>query len=279
MTKLNNKSGERRTREGILLLVITFALWAAGCAHDNPRNSVFAGGGMDALVPKLTSVTTWPLALLLTNGQAYEAEFTMTLGGTEPPVKLSGQLLVRGGKLRLEGAFDKSNPRFKRTGDFGVIWDEAAHQGYVFSEAMQGYAPVSVMVRCTNLVTQVMAGKTERIEGHPVDKANATVMGSDGQTITVALTRAQDLGNLPLKIDSLSGSQAFALALSNIQALVPGEELFSPPDGFTKYQSQTAMLEELTSRQLSVTGGKHERIGKGDSDEPTQTKPRFSGTQ
>lgn len=274
MTQAKQNKWKRRTQgQGIILLA--FALWAGGCAHDNSRHA-FGGSGAETVVPKMTAVTMWPLAALLTNGQAFESEITLTLGNAEPPLTLTGQLRVRGEKLRLEGAFEKAGRKPKGMGDFGVIWDEAAHQGYVFSEALQGYAPIRAGVRGTNLATQVMTETTERIEGHPTDRAKVTLAGSDGQTITVQLARARDLGNAPLRIDLISGPQAFAVALSKVLPIMPGDELFLPPDGFTKYTNQAAMLEELTARQLP-SGPKHERSNGIDPDEPTQKKPRFSG--
>jgi hypothetical protein len=89
-------------------------------------------------------------------------------------------------------------------------------------------------------------------------------MGSDGQTINVQLLRAQDMGNLPLQIYSLNRPHSFALALSKIQWVKPAEELFLPPDGFTKYESEAAMLNELAARQQNVFGEKHEQGGEGD---------------
>lgn len=276
MTNSKHNSLKRWMRgKGILLFGAMLVLWAGGCAHDN-RQYVFAGGGPEVFVPKMAFVTTWPLAVLLTNARGFESDFTMTLGDATPPIKLSGQLLVRGGKLRLEGALEQAKRKTGSAGDFGVIWDEAAHQGYVFSEALQGYARISVAVHCTNVATQVMTETKERIEGHPVDRAKVTVTGSDGQAVSVELARALDLGKMPLRIDLINGPQSFALALSKILPIVPGEELFSPPDGFTKYPSETAMLNELTARQLNTAGGKHEHGGKIDTDEPTQSKPRFS---
>lgn len=269
-------SKERTPGKGILLLGVVLTLWAAGCAHNSPRYD-FGGSGAGTLVPKMTAVTMWPLAVLLTNDSAFESEITLTLGKAEPPLMLSGQLLVRGGKLRLEGTFEKAGRKPKGMGDFGVIWDEAARRGYVFSEALQGYAPITAAVRCTNVATQVMTETTERIEEHPTDRAKVTVTGSDGQTITVEETRAQDLGKLPLRIDLISGPQPFAMVLSKVVPIVPAEELFSPPDGFTKYTNQTAMLDELWARQHSTSGARHEHSSGVDSDETTPRKPRFSG--
>ena len=278
MANPNNGSLERWTHGlGILLWGMMFTLWASGCAHTSHHNG-FAGGEAEALLPKLISVATGPAAMLLTNGDGFRSEFAMTLeDAVEPPLQLSGRMLVRGGKLRLEAAFGKSKSKSVRAGDFGVIWDTAASQGYVFSEALQGYAPINKAVRFTNLLTQVIAGQTERIEGHLVDKANVTVMGSDGQTLIIQLLRAQDLGNLPLRIRSLNRPPSFALALSKIQLVMPAEDLFLPPDGFSKYESEAALINELAARQQSLFGGGREHAGAtGDYDEPGNHH-RFKG--
>ena len=47
---------------------------------------------------------------------------------SQRPLKISGELVARGGKLWFETAFDKS----KRANKFGVILDAAANQGYVY---------------------------------------------------------------------------------------------------------------------------------------------------
>jgi len=228
------------------------------------------------LLPKLTSMTTGGVAMLLTNGNTFSSEFTMTLeDGTERPLNVTGQAFRRGGKILIETAFGKS----ERAGEFGVIWDVAANQGFVYSEALQGYAPINEAVQFTNLMTQVIDGQSERIEGHPIDKANVTVVGNDGQLTTFQISRSQDMGNLPLQIDLLTSPHPFTLALSKIQSIIPAEELFLPPDGFTKYESEAAMLDELAARQQSVleggsdSGGDYNQSGrrrhsKSDQDTP-----------
>ncbi|MGC9943285.1 MAG: hypothetical protein ABSE48_15765 [Verrucomicrobiota bacterium] len=248
----------------VLLWGIMFALLTLGCAHTNNHNGMGIGGA-EVFLPKVTSVTISPLAPILTSGGGFESEFTLALGDDLGPTKqVSGQLLVLGGKLRLEIA--EFNGKAIRSGDFAVIWDAVADRGYVFSEALQGYAPINGMASSTNLFTQVIPGESEAIDGHPVNKANVTVMQSDGKTMTVQLSRAQDLGNLPLRIDSLMDRQnAFALALSKIQMVLPAEELFSPPDGFTKYENETVMLDELAERSQSLSGKGRERAGEGDN--------------
>jgi hypothetical protein len=271
MAKNGNATGDRSAGGppacsswtlGLEILLLGILFTSSGCLHTRHDNAA-ARGGAETLLPKFTSVTTWPLAVILTNGSAFESEFTLTLADDSPsPLNLSGQLLVRGGKLRFEAA--RFNGKAMRAGDFGVIWDASARQGFAFSEALQGYAPISEALHCTNLLTQVTPGETERIDGHPADKRNATIMGSNGQTLILQMLTARDLGNLPLKIfPSADSPYSFALTLSKIQLLVPADELFLPPDGFTKYVSAAAMLDELTDRQQDVSGVKRAPGGSG----------------
>ena len=233
------------------------------------------------MLPKLTSVAICPLAPLFPPESVFESEFTMTWRDEPaPPVELTGRLLMQSGKFRLEVV--KINGKSVGTRDFGVVWDSKAKNGFVFSDALQGYAPVLQAVACTNLFTQTMAGENEPIDGHPVSKANVTEMASDGQTMTVQSFRARDLGDLPLKVDSLTGGPvSFVLALSKIHAARLVEELFLPPDGFTKYESETAMLNELADRQQDMSDQRHERAGEaggGDEGQP-EARPRSRGSE
>jgi len=58
------------------------------------------------------------------------------------------------------------------------------------------------------------------------------------------------------------------LALSKIQRVTPAEDLFLPPSDFTKYESETALINELALRQRNLFGGGHEHTDTiGDFDE------------
>jgi hypothetical protein len=253
---------------------IFFTLFAAtvllgGCSSTSQSNN-FPKEGVETFLPELISMATGPVAGLLTNGNGFTAQFTMTLqDATEPPLKMSGQIFSLGGKLRLEAAFDKSTGKSLRAGSFGVIWDVTAQNGFVFSEALQGYAPIYASTQCTNLLTEVIEKDIEEIEGHLVDKANVTFMNSNGQTTSLQLLRAHDLDDLSLKIYSRYQPQTFLLAMSNIQPLVQAEELFLVPDGLTKYEGEAAMLNELAVRQANIYNKKEEDGGVNINYKPT----------
>lgn len=240
----------------MMLAGSAMAWWTCGCLHRDFN----AGREAETTLPKLTALWTGPVANLLTNQSGFESECLITLaGGAESQPKLSGRIFGLGGKLRLEIVPGKAKAKSGGAGEFGVIWDAAASQGFLLSEAMQGYAALQRSVQFTNLLTQTTAGQPDRLEGHLVDHVNVTAMGSDGQTIALQLTRAQDLGNLPLEIRSADGLNPFTITLTNVRLILPAKALFLPPDDFTKYETETALVEELTARQQNVFGGRHER--------------------
>ena len=239
----------------IYILLFGFTVFVSGCS-TNPPNA-FARGGPAELLPKLTSVITGPVGVLLTNGSAFSSDFTIQFDdGSGQPSQVSGQLLMREGKIRLEAVFEKS----MAAGDVGLIWNAASNQGCVFSEDLQGYAPIYGAIRFTNITTQLVTSPIDRMDGHPVEKANVSVLCSNGEKLGYQLVRAKDMGSLPIQINSLNSLQPFILTLSKVRLEPPGVGLFLPSDGFTKYASEAAMLNELGNRQL---GGLREKPDQG----------------
>lgn len=250
------KSPISKLRVGLAI----FLALASGCATRPPNG--FSKTGAVKLLPKLTSVITGPAGVLLTDDHAFSADFTMTFeGDDERASKVSGQILARGGKLRLEATFGKSNRRSMAAGDFGLIWDATARQGYVFSEALQGYAPLHELVWFTNVLTGAETSPAGQIEGRTVREANVTVTGSDGQLPGLQVFEAQDLGKVPLRINSLGGRQPFTVTLSNVRLDLPAEELFLLPDGFTKYDDEADMLDEMSFREQGIISARHRDNG------------------
>ena len=215
---------------------------------------------MEASLPRLVSVMNGPVAMLLTNADGFSSDFTMTFEDeAEHPVTISGWIVADGGKVRLDVGPVKSSRKTQGDAGFGVVWDAAAGQGYAFSEALQGYAPIGGPVHFTNVLTEVVESEPDRIEGHPAEKVNAMVLGDDGERITFQLLRAQDMGDLPLQVCSPDRPHSFMLTLSKIQPATPQEDLFLPPDGFTKYDSEPALITELAIRQQGMIEGGRSR--------------------
>jgi len=235
------------------------AWWTTGCAHT-AHPDAFARNGAVTVLPQLTAVATGPSAGLLANGKDFHGDFTLALGDDAKPVVLNGQIFARGGRLCWVTTI--GNHKSRATDGFSVVWAAAAWQGFVTSEALQGYAPLYVGVHSTLATTTIGNPPTlPDLAGHPADQAIETFQASDGQTIILQLSRALDLGRLPLQIHSLSGSPAFTLNLSQIQPEAPAEDVFTPPDGFTKYPSEQVLLDELAERQHNVFVPDEEDLG------------------
>jgi hypothetical protein len=209
---------------------------------------------MEALLPRLTSVMAGPVAVLLTNADGFQSDFTMSfVDDAERPVTISGWIVAYGGKIRLDAVPGEKSRKVKGEAGFGVVWDTTAGQGFVFSDALQGYASLGGTVQFTNILTELVSSDADHIEGFAVDKVNVMVLGDDGGRTTFQLLRAPDRGNLPLQVYSPDRPHSFVLRLSKIQPAVPQADLFLPPDGFTKYDSQPALITELAIRQQGET--------------------------
>jgi hypothetical protein len=166
---------------------------------------------------------------------------------------VSGQLLSRGSKLFFEP--EHTSGKQARAGQFSFIWDATSNKGYILSEALQGYAPIASAVWCTNLFVQGSSTTAEKVEGYRVERTTAVVVASDGKQSRFEVSRARDLGGLAIRIGSIEDPSPFTVRLSQIRLEQPPENLFLPPDGFTGYESEEAMMNELAARQQGVQHG------------------------
>jgi hypothetical protein len=199
------------------------SLFAGGCAHTG--NTVDPSREpAQLLLPRLTMAVTGSAAQLLTNLDGFHCQFSINFGAPgQDALTVSGELHERGGKLCFAPVFKRANRKGLDAGGFIVIWDATGKQGYVFSDALQGFAPV--------VPDTAAAGAPE-----------------------LQVSRANDLNGLAVRIQSTDALRPFTLTLSGIKPGLPPEDMFAPPDGFTKYQSEAALLEELAARQRTVMG-------------------------
>jgi hypothetical protein len=97
----------------------------------------------------------------------------------------------------------------------------------VLSEGLQGFAPVTAV--------ETGAGESNTAAGLRVE-------------------RAKDLNGLATRIESVDSLRPFMLTLSDIKPGLPSPSMFVAPDGFTRYESEGALLGELAARQRTVMG-------------------------
>ena len=229
-------------------------LWAGGCSSS--KNQVDpTREPAQMLLPRLTDAVTGPAAGLLTNLDGFDGQFTIDFGSTGvDELTATGEVHERGGLLCFEPVFKTLNRKGIGAGAFTVIWDAAGRRGYVLSDALQGFAPVVPQVESTN----------------------TTAAGDSGKATELRVDRADHLNGLAVRIQSLDAEQPFTLTLSGVKPGLPPPEIFVPPDGFTRYDSEGAMLSELATRARTVMGiGRRDEGALGPyKSEPGAQRPR-----
>ena len=245
-----NRKWRQRLRAGLGRLgayVAAAALVAAGCAHSKNKDRI------GLIPPPVPSFLNGPMAVLLTNSPGFSCHVVMTSGS--PPVPgetVSGQLLCRGSQLLFApDAHWLGGKRFARAG-FIFVWDVGAQQGYVLSEALQGYAPISSPVQATNVLPLRGHAASESVEGHHCQRTEFEVESSDGSKAPFQVWRASDLKAAPLRIANAAPGRPVIVNLSNIRPEAPASRLFVPPDGFTRHDSAETLMAEMAMRQENL---------------------------
>jgi hypothetical protein len=230
-------------RPALLCLATAFF---CGCAsrHAGP---VYRAG--DEVPP---GFLTGPVAMVLTNLGGFSAHVISTITAPdEPPQTRSGELLGREGVLLFQPTLALKGKRKQTEGGLFFIWDEKMHSGYVMSEALQAYAPISPLVVRAARLNFTQEGVQEEIDGHPCHRREALVELDDGRKERMTLWEADDDKHFPVRIEAMKGIERMTLNFSEVRLEYPAQELFLPPDGFTSYASATAMMNELIVRDAS----------------------------
>ncbi len=227
---------------GLLALVAAVALigfLASGCAGRQRPKYEPDERIIDATPPFLMG----PAAALLVNTNGYSARVTLDLPAAAGKVhSFSGQLLCSGSRL----LFAPSG------GDRIFMWDVRQHGGFILSEALQGYAPISTPTQITNFVTAAEAATptVNAVNGHPGHESEVAVASDDGSTVKFAVWSAADLDDFPVRIRSLNAPVPFTLNLLELRTEQLAAKLFLPPEDFTPYASAAAMTSELAARKV-----------------------------
>jgi hypothetical protein len=252
---------------------LALALAAGGCSHSQDKDAREAArtGIYSAPFPAFLN---GPMAVLLTNSGGFSARAMVQTEPAAAPEEGArpGQLFCRGSRLLYVPDPSESTEKGAHSGGFSFIWDTAENRGYVLSEALQGYAPVASNVQATNIVAQANQAAPRKFAGHSCVPEDATVLMSDGSTTVFQVLRATDLKGLPVRVISVTRNAPLTLNLSKIRLEPPPNDLFAPPDSFTRYNSPEVMVDELAIREHNL---KHKtREETGPIEEPTPGRER-----
>jgi len=242
------------------------ALAAAIISGCSSQPKIFYHAGDEASPDFLAG----PAGVLLTNVDGFSAKFTastsLPAGGRR---LISGDFLGREGSLIFQPANPAKGKRARSEGGMFFIWNEKVHSGYVLSDPLQAYAPIFSRVQPTNLVFNTVGAAQEDANGHPCRRVEAVVQSSDGSSALFKVWEAEDARHFPVRIQTPPGPGEMTLDFSDLHLELPSAELFSPPDGFMKYETPVALMNELITRQTALS--KQTQIG------PIEISPAGSG--
>lgn len=220
-----------------------------GCAHDSSLGGG-EGARVDPFSPLIRACVTGPSALLLTNATGFSAHLTAAEVSGAFTNQVTGQLSGLGPKLLFVPAPEKH--RGQTPGGFSFVWDVNTRQGYVLSEALQGFAPISSSVVSTNVVARPVGPKPEMLESQVAIEEEDSIELNDGSRNEFRTWRAPGLNGMTVRMIALTNAPLFTLNLSKIRLEAPRADIFSLPDGFTRYSSAEAMMTELIVRQHNL---------------------------
>lgn len=236
------------------------AILIAGCSSESKRRNI----PEEAIAPKPPVFIIGPAAVLLTNATPFNARLTVEWTTETNKFRVrTGQLLGQGSHLLF------SMERNDRT----FVWDVNSRNGFVVSEALQGYAPLTSPIQVTNIATlsETAGPSSERVNGHPGHEAEVNISSDDGSVSRFSIWRASDLNGYPVRIRSLTASKPFVINIEDVRSASLNPNLFQPPDGFTKYVTPDLMATELIMRRSKPKANETPSL-----EETLQQKPRSS---
>jgi hypothetical protein len=245
---------------GLLALAATVM---AGCSTQ-PKVYYHAG---DERPPDFLA---GPLAVLLTNLDGFSAKMIVTTALANGSQRtMAGDLLGRQGSLIYQPQNVSKGKRARSEGGMFVIWNETSHSGFVLSDPLQAFAPASTSIQPTNVVLNTISAVQEEANGHPCRRIEAVVQSDDGSSARFKIWEAQDAKDFPVRIETSPGPGQMTLNFSDLRLELPPPELFGPPDGFVKYDTPVALMNELIIRQIA--------LAKSNEGKPLEVSPGGGG--
>ena len=186
---------------------------------------------------------------LLSHPGSWTARLTVRSGSAVRPEVRTGQLFIKGDRIMF--AQDKC--------DRAYIWDNAAHQGLILSDALQGYAPFKSDVYPALLSTksETAGDASKSVNGYNGHEAEVSALMSDTTEATFKLWKANVLDGFPVRVTVpvavstnvvLESKIPTVLEITDVKKAEINDSLYLPPDGFTGYASSAAMTSEYMLR-------------------------------
>ncbi len=90
----------------------------------------------------------------------------------------------------------------------------------------------------------------ETVDGHPCVKNKVVMTDPEGNQHESTVWNATDLNNFPVKIEQNGEGHQVTMMFKDIKLSKPDASLFTPPTGFTKYDSMQAMMQQEMMKRM-----------------------------
>ena len=201
------------------------------------------------------ALLTGPVSLLASNAAGFNAHvMVIPNAAANTPPSLTGTLWAQPDWLLWTPAAAKGHSPSGTGRSFSFIWHVSQSSGYVLSEALQAYAPITTSWRYTNFTVapDPENAPSENLDGHLCHPEQITAGSSDGTTHRFRVWRAADLKEIPLKLVAIGDYPITTVLLSQVRVLKSAPDKFEPPNDFTRYENAEAMANELLLRQQNL---------------------------
>lgn len=95
----------------------------------------------------------------------------------------------------------------------------------------------------------------ETLDGRACTKSKVVFSTAKGTQLEVNVSKAGDLKNLPIRLASSQGGNAFIATLKNVQLTKPAVTAFDAPAGLTRYNDMQTLMQEAVLKRLAPSGG------------------------
>jgi hypothetical protein len=207
---------------------------------------------------------------LFGDNQTFSATLQMQMNNAGSPLTMSGKMSFDKGSSRTEmnmadmqggGIPPEAMTMMKSAGLDRMVSISQSDKKTIFVvyPNAQAYAEMTTSdstATTTNDNSQVEITKLgeETVAGHPCVKNKAVVTDKAGEKHEFTVWNATDLKNFPVKIEMNEQGNAITVSYQNISFSKPDASLFSPPTGYTKYDSVQEMMQSVMMKKMGGMG-------------------------
>jgi outer membrane lipoprotein-sorting protein len=208
---------------------------------------------------------------LFGDNQRFSATMQIQMSGNSGPVTMSGKMYFDNGNSRFEMDMSQMQganippqamAQMKSIGLDKMVNITQTGQNtiYIVYPDAQAYTEMTSPAPptgATNTDTKVdiTALGNETVDGHPCVKNKAVVTDKQGAQHEFTVWNATDLKNFPVEITMNEQGTPMTMYYKDISFSRPDSSLFTPPSGFTKYDSMPEMMQSIMMKSLGGGGG------------------------